>query len=109
MVEDNSIDYSKYSISELTWNYAVEFIKNNPTLIEDQMFFLTNNLTPSLYEIVAKKFEHFKDFIDAYKDNFYLFYLDNERISLEDMDKLHNIFNKFEHPLNLQPTCTNHF
>ncbi len=98
MVEDNSIDYSKYSISELTWNYAVEFIKNNPTLIEDQMFFLTNNLTPSLYEIVAKKFEHFKDFIDAYKDNFYLFYLDNERISLEDMDKLHNIFNKFEHP-----------
>ncbi|WP_245979671.1 ATP-dependent DNA helicase [Mycoplasma struthionis] len=104
MVEEN-IDYTKYKLSEENWNEAINFLKNNPQLIKDQMTFLKLNLSTSLYELIKKKirkkhFDSFDEFIEKYKDNFYLFYLEDEDVRLEDMDKLSLNYSEYknEHP-----------
>ncbi|TPR53912.1 exodeoxyribonuclease V subunit alpha [Metamycoplasma neophronis] len=96
--DSGQINYTALGISEASWDEAKKFLKENPQLVEDQMLFLKLNLSPSLYEIILKKFENLSAFIDEYQDNFYRFYLDNQRIKLEDMDKLTNHFLEGAHP-----------
>ncbi|AWX69487.1 AAA family ATPase [[Mycoplasma] anseris] len=75
-------------ITEASFKKARSFLNNNPQTIEDQLFFLKLNLSPSFYEKINQSFNSLKDFLDQYKDNFYNFYFDNTAVSLLDLDKL---------------------
>ncbi len=98
IVNRNDIDFKKYKLSETTWNETRKYLLENPQIVEDQILFLELNLSPSLYQIILKKNGTFSEFLAQYQTNFYLFYLDNQDIKLEDVDKLHLHFNKVTHP-----------
>ncbi|WP_240939117.1 AAA family ATPase [Mycoplasma phocoeninasale] len=98
IIEDDNIEYRKYNISEENWKQARKFLVENPQLVEDQLLFLKLNLSPSLYEIILKQFLTLNSFIEKYKENFYLFFLENKKVKLEDIDKLNAYFNNPNHP-----------
>ncbi|AXE60982.1 exodeoxyribonuclease V subunit alpha [[Mycoplasma] phocae] len=98
IINDDSIDYKKYNISEENWKQAKEFLIENPQLVEDQLLFLKLNLSPSLYEIILKQFLTLNIFIEKYKENFYKFFLENKKVKLDDIDKLSTHFNYPNHP-----------
>ncbi|WP_369085839.1 ATP-dependent RecD-like DNA helicase [Metamycoplasma spumans] len=93
--DNGEIDYKEIGINSESWEVAKEYLKSNPTLVEDQILFLKLNLSTSLYEEIIKRFKNFDGFYQKYKDNFYLYYLDsdNYKIKLDDMDKLTDYFN----------------
>ncbi|WP_412031685.1 AAA family ATPase [Metamycoplasma buccale] len=100
-------------ISEESFNTARKYLKENPQVVEDQIFFLKLNLSPSFYEKVTKKFLYLADFLTKYGNNFYDYYFDEIGISVSDLDKLTKHFfpngHEFTESMHLYQTLEEYF
>lgn len=84
-------------VKKETFEHAREYLQKNPKVVEDQIFFLKLNLSPSFYEKINKNFLDLSTFLEKYKDNFYNYYFDGDNIQISDLEKLTNHFFKDGH------------
>ena len=85
---NDDYDADDFGISEEAYSQARAYLRANTNIIEDQLFFLKLNLSPSFYEKINLYFDSLAMFLEKYKDNFYDFYFDVEGIQVSDLDKI---------------------
>ena len=97
IANDEKITAADLGIKQETFEIARTFLRNNPKVVEDQLFFLKLKLSPSFYEKINKNFADLSQFLEKYQNNFYNYYFDEDNVSLSDLEKLTNHFFKEEH------------
>ncbi|AWX42525.1 exodeoxyribonuclease V C-terminal fragment [Metamycoplasma cloacale] len=89
---DVKISHHDLGMKEEDFLEARRFLKDNPQVVKDQLFFLQLNLSPSFYEKINQNFPNLNAFINKYRNNFYKYYFENKYVSLIDLDKLNDHF-----------------
>ncbi|TPE57705.1 DUF2075 domain-containing protein [[Mycoplasma] falconis] len=85
------INPEKYGISEDNWEISIDYLKSNPSIVKDQIYFLKLNLSTSLYKNIVKNFDNYDNFLKEYHEDFYRFYFENiKEVRLNDIDKIHD-------------------
>ncbi|MDD7837538.1 AAA family ATPase [Metamycoplasma hyosynoviae] len=89
---DKSITAKSLGINDESLEKARHFLKTNPQIIEDQLFFLKLNLSPSFYEKISKEFSNLSQFLETYRENFYKYYFESDGVIISDLEKISKNF-----------------